>query len=78
MNDLDHAKLLQLVSSYENTRIKGGELFDKAVAKDFTLTEWVCESINVSQSLALALAENSRSVKTFTSYVELLNLTIQR
>ena len=49
MNDLDHAKLLQLAASYENPRemimvmeyIGGGELFEKVVADDFTLTERV-------------------------------------
>ena len=52
MNDLDHPKLLQLVSAYENPRelimvteyIGGGELFDKVVAEDYTLTERVCEN----------------------------------
>ncbi|BET02336.1 IG_like [Nesidiocoris tenuis] len=47
MNSLRHPKLLQLVAAYENPRdvtlvleyISGGELFERVVADDFTLTE---------------------------------------
>ena len=50
MNSLAHSKLLQLASAYENPRemimvmeyIGGGELFEKVVADDFTLTERDC------------------------------------
>lgn len=50
MNVLDHSKLLQLAAAYENQRemimvmeyIGGGELFEKVVADDFTLTERDC------------------------------------
>jgi serine/threonine protein kinase len=50
MNVLDHSKLLQLAAAYENPRemimvmeyIGGGELFEKVVADDFTLTERDC------------------------------------
>ena len=50
MNSLAHTKLLQLASAYENPRemimvmeyIGGGELFEKVVADDFTLTERDC------------------------------------
>ena len=50
MNGLDHSRLLQLNSAYENPRevimimefIGGGELFEKVVADDFTLTEHDC------------------------------------
>ena len=50
MNNLAHSKLLQLASGYENPRemimvmeyIGGGELFEKVVAEDFTLTERDC------------------------------------
>ncbi|XP_039287324.1 LOW QUALITY PROTEIN: muscle M-line assembly protein unc-89 [Nilaparvata lugens] len=50
MNCLRHPKLLQLVSAYDNTReivmvteyITGGELFERVVADDFTLTERDC------------------------------------
>lgn len=50
MNVLDSCKLLQLAAAYENPReiimvmeyIGGGELFEKVVADDFTLTERDC------------------------------------
>jgi len=50
MNGLDHSRLLQLAAAYENPRevimimefIGGGELFEKVVADDFTLTEHDC------------------------------------
>ena len=50
MNVLDSSKLLQLAAAYENPReiimvmeyIGGGELFEKVVADDFTLTERDC------------------------------------
>lgn len=50
MNLLDHEKLLQLALAFENPRetilvmeyIGGGELFEKVVADDFTLTEKDC------------------------------------
>uniref|UniRef100_A0A0K8SWP2 Myosin light chain kinase, smooth muscle n=2 Tax=Lygus hesperus TaxID=30085 RepID=A0A0K8SWP2_LYGHE len=50
MNSLRHPKLLQLVAAYENPRdvtlvlelITGGELFERVVADDFTLTERDC------------------------------------
>jgi serine/threonine protein kinase len=50
MNRLDHSRLLQLAAAYENPRevimimefIGGGELFEKVVADDFTLTEHDC------------------------------------
>ena len=50
MNGLDHGRLLQLAAAYENPRevimimefIGGGELFEKVVADDFTLTEHDC------------------------------------
>jgi len=50
MNVLDHTKLLQLAAAYENPRemimvmeyIGGGELFERVVADDFTLTERDC------------------------------------
>ena len=50
MNILDQSKLLQLAAAYENPRemimvmeyIGGGELFEKVVADDFTLTERDC------------------------------------
>lgn len=50
MNSLEHPKLLQLAAAYENPReiimameyIGGGELFEKVVADDFTLTERDC------------------------------------
>jgi serine/threonine protein kinase len=50
MNSLDHSRLLQLAAAYENPRevimimefIGGGELFEKVVADDFTLTEHDC------------------------------------
>lgn len=50
MNGLDHSRLLQLNAAYENPRevimimefIGGGELFEKVVADDFTLTEHDC------------------------------------
>ena len=50
MNGLDHGRLLQLASAYDNPRevimimefIGGGELFEKVVADDFTLTEHDC------------------------------------
>ena len=50
MNGLDHSRLLQLAAAYENPRevimimefIGGGELFEKVVADDFTLTERDC------------------------------------
>ncbi|XP_040563624.1 uncharacterized protein [Lepeophtheirus salmonis] len=50
MNSLDYAKLLQLAAAYENPKeiimvmeyIGGGELFEKVVQDDFTLTERDC------------------------------------
>ena len=50
MNGLDHSRLLQLAAAYETPRevimimefIGGGELFEKVVADDFTLTEHDC------------------------------------
>ncbi|KAJ4429626.1 hypothetical protein ANN_21827 [Periplaneta americana] len=50
MNDLRHPKLLQLAAAYESPRemvmvmeyISGGELFERVVADDFTLTERDC------------------------------------
>ena len=50
MNGLDHRRLLQLAAAYETPRevimimefIGGGELFEKVVADDFTLTEHDC------------------------------------
>ena len=50
MNGLNHSRLLQLAAAYENPRevimimefIGGGELFEKVVADDFTLTEHDC------------------------------------
>ena len=50
MNSLEHPRLLQLAAAYENPReiimvmeyIGGGELFEKVVADDFTLTERDC------------------------------------
>uniref|UniRef100_A0A8D8WY19 Myosin light chain kinase, smooth muscle n=1 Tax=Cacopsylla melanoneura TaxID=428564 RepID=A0A8D8WY19_9HEMI len=50
MNSLRHPKLLQLFSAYENQKhvimvmeyIGGGELFERVVADDFTLTERDC------------------------------------
>merc|ERR1711976_1108689 len=47
MNGLDHSRLLQLAAAYETPKevimimefIGGGELFEKVVADDFTLTE---------------------------------------
>ncbi|XP_073975614.1 myosin light chain kinase, smooth muscle-like isoform X3 [Rhodnius prolixus] len=50
MNSLKHSKLLQIVAAYENARdvtlvveyISGGELFERVVADDFTLTERDC------------------------------------
>ncbi|KAK9886789.1 hypothetical protein WA026_018441 [Henosepilachna vigintioctopunctata] len=50
MNQLRHQKLLQLAAAFENPRemimvmeyISGGELFERVVADDFTLTEKDC------------------------------------
>eukprot|EP00095_Tigriopus_kingsejongensis_P007289 snap_masked-scaffold313_size211302-processed-gene-0.8 protein:Tk07289 transcript:snap_masked-scaffold313_size211302-processed-gene-0.8-mRNA-1 annotation:"nuclear anchorage protein 1-like" len=50
MNGLEHPRLLQLAAAYENPKeiimameyIGGGELFEKVVADDFTLTERDC------------------------------------
>ncbi|XP_065224953.1 titin-like isoform X4 [Planococcus citri] len=50
MNQLKHPKLLQLMAAYENVKemmmvteyISGGELFERVVADDFTLTERDC------------------------------------
>ena len=50
MNGLDHSRLLQLAAAYETPKevimimefIGGGELFEKVVADDFTLTEHDC------------------------------------
>ncbi|XP_014247595.1 myosin light chain kinase, smooth muscle-like isoform X3 [Cimex lectularius] len=50
MNCLRHPKLLQLIAAYSNPReiilvleyISGGELFERVVADDFTLTEKDC------------------------------------
>ncbi|KAK9499590.1 hypothetical protein O3M35_002607 [Rhynocoris fuscipes] len=50
MNSLKHPKLLQIIGAYENPRdvilvveyISGGELFERVVADDFTLTEKDC------------------------------------
>ncbi|KAF5279087.1 hypothetical protein FQA39_LY05765 [Lamprigera yunnana] len=50
MNMLRHPKLVQLLAAYENSRemilvteyISGGELFERVVADDFTLTERDC------------------------------------
>ncbi|KAK7590722.1 hypothetical protein V9T40_002335 [Parthenolecanium corni] len=50
MNALKHPKLLQLIAAYENPKeiimvteyISGGELFERVVADDFTLTERDC------------------------------------
>ncbi|XP_037955655.1 myosin light chain kinase, smooth muscle-like [Teleopsis dalmanni] len=50
MNSLKHPKLLQLAASFESARelvmvmeyITGGELFERVVADDFTLTELDC------------------------------------
>jgi len=50
MNSLKHPKLLRLLGAYESVRetimimeyISGGELFERVVADDFTLTERDC------------------------------------
>lgn len=67
MRSLQHPKLLQLIQCFEATRetimvveyISGGELFERVVADDFTLTEkdcvmfmrQICEGVNYMHNL---------------------------